>query len=124
MATRITPHFTLEEFACRCGCQGHLKPEIRASIERTAQMLEAVRSDAGGHAVHLNCGYRCPKHNAEVGGEPHSQHLVGKAADITIEGLRPADVQRIARRNPLVGGVGYYSTFTHVDTGPRRSWKG
>lgn len=64
----LTPHFALSGLACRCGCQGHLAPEIRSNLQRLAEMLEKLGEGCGGKAISLNCGYRCPKHNREVGG--------------------------------------------------------
>ena len=50
---------------------------------RLIELLEQLRTKAG-KPIHVNCGYRCPSHNAEVGGVPNSQHMLGTAADITI----------------------------------------
>lgn len=121
---KLTDHFSLSEFACKCGCKGEERPEVLANLKLTAQMLEAVKAKVGGRVVHLNCGYRCPRHNKAVGGDEHSQHLVGKAADITVNGLKPAQVQALLMGVPSIGGLGMYGSFTHVDIGPKRSWRG
>lgn len=74
-------HFKFEEFRCRC-CGG-LPPLARANIEALVDnVLDPARQAFGG-PVYINSGYRCEKHNAEVGGVPNSQHLRGEAADIT-----------------------------------------
>jgi zinc D-Ala-D-Ala carboxypeptidase len=44
-------------------------------------MLQNIRY-AYGKPMHVNSGYRCSVHNAEVGGKPDSAHLRGFAADI------------------------------------------
>lgn len=57
------------------------------------------------------------KHNAEVGGKPSSQHLLGKAADVSITNM---DLNRV---HAFLGyikeleftGVGIGRTFIHVD---------
>ena len=53
-------------------------------------VLEPVREKLGRQIV-VNSGYRCPKHNAEVGGVANSQHLRGEAADVCC-----ADNKRLA----------------------------
>lgn len=121
---QLTPHFKSDEFACKCGCNGHLAPEIQANIKKTAEMLEKLREACGNKPITLNCGFRCARHNKEVGGADQSQHLVGKAADVVVSGMTPLQVQSVAATVKTIGGVGHYSTFTHVDIGPRRSWAG
>ena len=80
--------------------------------------------------VHLICGYRTAETNANLrrhgGGQAkRSQHILGKAADITF----PDVPVKVLRNSALVwewGGVGYYATsgvpFVHVDTGRVRMW--
>jgi uncharacterized protein YcbK (DUF882 family) len=80
--------------------------------------------------VHLICGYRTAETNANLrkhgGGQAkRSQHILGKAADITF----PDVPVKVLRNSALVwewGGVGYYPTsgvpFVHVDTGRERMW--
>jgi uncharacterized protein YcbK (DUF882 family) len=80
--------------------------------------------------VQLICGHRTAETNAALrkkgGGQAkRSQHILGKAADITFP-----DVSVKTLRNSAViqehGGVGYYPTsgipFVHVDTGNVRMW--
>ena len=72
--------FRFEEFACRC-C-GRIPPGVRGNIEALVDnVLDSARRVFGG-PVSVSSGYRCPKHNAEVGGVSGSQHLKGEAADI------------------------------------------
>jgi len=80
--------------------------------------------------VHLICGYRSASTNESLrkhgGGQAKkSQHILGKAADITF----PDVSVKTLRNSALVqewGGVGYYPTsgipFVHVDTGHVRMW--
>jgi hypothetical protein len=53
----------------------------------------------------------------------HSQHLLGKALDVTFPARLP-DAHRTAL-DLKRGGVGWYprSFFLHIDTGPVRSWE-
>lgn len=83
---------------------------------RLLQLLDQLRENIGGPLV-LSCAYRCPQHNAEVGGVPSSQHVAGNAADI----LRPSwltmgQFDWYVRQLPFDGiGIYYDSDFIHVD---------
>ena len=48
------------------------------------EVLEPVRERLGKPIV-VNSGFRCPVHNAAVGGVANSQHMKGEAADITCD---------------------------------------
>lgn len=66
--------------------------------------------------IHINSGYRCKKHNAEVGGATESQHMLGKAADIWVEGHTPDEVYRAACvALGKIGGVIKHKNYVHVD---------
>ncbi len=75
-------------------------------------------------------GYRSPKTNAMLherssGVATHSQHTLGKASDIRIEGVELNRLHKAAL-SLAAGGVGLYpvSNFVHVDVGPVRRWTG
>ena len=80
---------------------------------------------------HIISGYRSPHTNAmlrERGGghtgvASKSLHMIGKAIDIRVPGVR-LDHLRGAARSLMLGGVGYYPApnFVHVDTGRVRFW--
>lgn len=70
-----TKNFKAGEFACPCGCG---KNEIRQEL---MDMLQNIRW-AYNKPMSVNSGYRCPAHNAEIGGKPDSAHIWGYAADI------------------------------------------
>lgn len=101
-------HFTREEFACKCGC-GFDTVDYGLVVA-----LDAIR-DHFDRPVRVTSGCRCEAHNAAVGGSTHSQHKKGRAADIVVDGVPPALVAELADQMGL-GGVGRYSTFTHIDT--------
>lgn len=80
-----------------------------------------------GAAVHINSGYRTVSYNATVeNSSKTSQHCNGLAADIRVDGISPAAVADYAEQ--LLGdhgGVGRYSSFTHIDTrSDKTRWKG
>ena len=67
-------YFKEGEFACKC-CG------IEVIDKHFLEKLDEARFMAGVPFV-ITSGYRCRKHNAEVGGASSSAHRLGKAADI------------------------------------------
>lgn len=116
MLKKISPHFHRTEFACNCGCG------FDTVDTDTLSVLEAVRTHFGKPVI-INSGCRCPDYNAKVGGAPNSQHTLGRAADIRVQGVEPSDVYDWLAANFPTASLGRYATFTHVDTrshGPAR----
>ena len=116
-------YFKMKEFECRDGCA--MPASARENIEALVEeVLDPVREAFGG-PVAVNSGYRCPRHNAAVGGVRNSQHLVGEAADIRPVGLpfTAYGSQGLERLKELIIANGrfdqmiVYPTFVHV------SWK-
>jgi uncharacterized protein YcbK (DUF882 family) len=106
--TAISKHFSRSEFACKCGCgQDTVDAEL-------ISVLESIREHFGA-PVTVNSGNRCPAYNASVGGATHSQHVLSRAADITVDGYTPLVVHDYLDATHQ-GGLGSYDTFTHVDS--------
>lgn len=115
----LSLHFTDQEFACHC-CGKLPEHDMNPAL---LELLENARS-AFKQPIVIMSGYRCPKHNAEVGGAKHSQHMLGNAADIRVHNVSPADVHNHFSKWHE-GGLGRYDTFTHVDVrGTRVRWDG
>ena len=71
---QLTPNFTSKEYACKhCG-------EVKV-MPKLAALVQKIR-DYYGSPIIIISGYRCPIHNARVGGSDTSEHLKGEAADI------------------------------------------
>jgi uncharacterized protein YcbK (DUF882 family) len=80
--------------------------------------------------IDIVCGYRTPWSNnflrtrsTVTGVAQHSQHMLAKAIDIRVPGVRTSLLRNVAL-SLHAGGVGYYpvSQFVHVDVGPVRQW--
>ena len=108
MSEQLSENFYREEFACKCGCGFDT---VDAAL---LELLQEIR-DHFGRKVTITSGCRCPDYNDLIGGSEKSQHLLGRAADIVVENIRPADVQEMCEVWE-VPGLGKYSDFTHVDT--------
>jgi hypothetical protein len=124
----LSKHFSASEFACKCALR-RLKPadgycggKVWVAPE-LVRKLEDLRA-AIGKPILITSGCRCERYNRYVGGARSSQHVLGAAADITVQGMAPGEVAAAAEK---VGfeGVGRYKTFTHVDVRPGRArWSG
>ena len=86
--------------------------------QRVLDIYDAI-CDSLGFAPNPNCCYRCPSHNAEVGGAAHSYHMLGMAIDIDaseVEGGVDALGELARSINPDGGVIEYHgSCFVHVD---------
>lgn len=108
--------FKEKEFACKC-C-GELPLLQRKNVEALIkEVLDPIRENLGRPII-VNSGYRCAKHNSEVGGAKYSQHLVGEAADIRhTDGTDVTDIVQTIKANGKWDQLIIYPTFVHV------SWK-
>jgi len=107
---KISNHFSRREFACKCKCGFDTVDAELISI------LEDVREHFG-LPVRINSACRCKLHNNNVGGTKSSQHLTGKAADITVDDTPSDDVYNyLALAYPERYGIGRYNSFTHTDS--------
>ena len=92
--TQLTPNFTLEEFtdsqtAARKGIPNVPRPasQEHQNLQRTAEVMELVRTILGGHPILISSGYRAPKVNKAVGGSKASKHMHGLACDFSCPGF-------------------------------------
>jgi uncharacterized protein YcbK (DUF882 family) len=86
---------------------------VSLGTERSVEVLSGFRTAATNRLLQHE------GHNAAA----HSEHLLGKAADIRINGVRLKHLRRAALSLDA-GGVGTYwsDDFVHVDVGPVRHW--
>jgi uncharacterized protein YcbK (DUF882 family) len=129
-------------------CDGKYQPEVLRQVNHLLRDFRANRSIAidphlldllheltgtveSDSPIHVISGYRASETNAmlrarggaHTGVASQSLHMVGKAIDLRIPGVK-LDHLRGAARSLKLGGVGYYpsSNFVHVDTGRVRNW--
>jgi uncharacterized protein YcbK (DUF882 family) len=114
---RLTTNFWKSEFDSK---DGSVMPnDVLYNVQKLANQLQTLR-DYLNKPIKINSGYRSPKHNKAVGGSKNSQHVLGKASDIVVKGMKPEEVALIIERlisegNMLQGGIGIYNTFVHYD---------
>ena len=123
---RLAPDFKVRELRCRDGSDTVMVDETLTVV------LQCIREHLG-KPVTITSGYRTAAHNAAVGGAKSSQHLLGRAADIRVQGVSVEDVAAYAESlMPDWGGVGRYPVkagratgWVHVNTrADKARWRG
>lgn len=113
---QLSDNFNSDEFDCRCD-------ECTITLIDLCHVdtLQMVRNEAG--PVWITSGYRCKKHNKNVGGAEDSQHPKGTAADLVPKLISIKKLAKIAQKHG-VKGLGIYKTFVHVDNriGKKARW--
>lgn len=88
---RLTKNFTLEEMCASATAKAqHIDntPLTQHVVNLTliaTHILQPLR-EAMNKPIKIGSGYRCPRLNATVGGVGNSQHMLGQAVDICIDG--------------------------------------
>jgi uncharacterized protein YcbK (DUF882 family) len=123
----ISASFRVREFASHLpGRSDRIVPFARISPEVVGK-LQRLR-DRLGRPITVTSAYRHPGLNRAVGGVRLSQHLTGRAADITVDGMAPTDLARqvVAVFGEQIGlGVYHRQNFVHVDIrGQKVRWFG
>ena len=123
---RLAPDFKVRELRCKDGSD-------TVMVDETLTVVLQCILEHFGKAVTITSGYRTAAHNAAVGGAKSSQHLLGRAADIRVQGVSVEDVAAYAESlMPDWGGVVRYPVkagratgWVHVDTRANKArWRG
>jgi len=106
---KASKNFTKKELACPC-CN------VNGMQQAFIEILQRIR-DKVGEPMPISSGYRCAKHNTDVGGEKNSAHLRGWAVDIAISkkasGLRHKIVYYAMQEGIRRIGIG--RNLVHLD---------
>ena len=141
----ITANFSRDEFALPAskaleyGFRGVEYPEewVESRLRPLCRALEVLRDKLGGRRVRVISGFRPKAYDlarieaGRRGVSPNSQHHEGRAVDLQVRGVEPAQVyatvlELVEQGLIKVGGVGVYDEFVHVDIrpneGPVKTW--
>ena len=122
---KLTKNFNKSEFESKDGSD--MPNEVFYNIQKVSNQLQFLR-DYLGRSIVVNSAYRSPEHNAAIGGVKNSQHVLGKASDIVVNGLSTIEVynaieELISKGDMLQGGLGLYNSFVHYDIrGTKARW--
>jgi len=118
----ITEHFKWDEIRCKHCKSVRVIPRLWQHME----LLEKLRTDLA-YPIIINSGYRCSKHNKDVGGARLSQHLLF-ATDVrprwvhshsvsTTHANQRYKLKQIRELSENLGfsGIGIYEWFIHLD---------
>lgn len=117
-----SPHLSWAELRCKDGTPYPDAFLTDGRLATLATLYEQVRALLGHQPLTITSAYRTPAHNRKIGGAPDSQHLQGRAIDFKHPTLLPSQVVTLLKQAkaagalPLLGGLGAYRTFTHIDT--------
>lgn len=111
---RLSEHFYSTEFDCRCKYKDCVITLIDDDLVEADELLRAIIGP-----LIITSGFRCMRHNHDVGGEQLSFHIRGMANDLQTPDIKPGIViataaNKVERfRN---GGMGIALRWIHVDT--------
>jgi len=105
-------HFKIDEFKCPCCGEVHMNQEF-------LDKLDMARHNAHVPFI-ITSGYRCQKHNKEIGGVPNSAHTKGYAVDIKTPNspYRFVVLESLMEQGFNRFGIG--KDFIHVDMDPEK----
>lgn len=95
----------------------HAGVDLAGLTPQTKSALSSLQSSFGG-SLTINSAYRSPEKNASVGGATGSQHMQGKAVDISTRGMDDLTKRSLLSKAMEAGftSFGFYPTFMHADT--------
>jgi uncharacterized protein YcbK (DUF882 family) len=113
---KLSKNFWSREFDCHCGYRECVWTLVDDYLILRLQKERDILKDP----ILIDSGYRCQRHNKYVGGKAGSYHLIGKAADLHIDGLRVREMLEIFEG---FDGLGSYvgRHFIHADVRGYRS---
>lgn len=117
----IASYVTETEYRCAC-CSG-LPPDFDADGVEYGVLFDAFRDirEEWGKPIRITSGYRCPMHNAMIGGQVLSVHMFGLALDLDCDDIDDVYLldEIIEELHPDLRRGRYTDsgTFIHIDCG-------
>ena len=107
----MAKYFDISEFTCNhCGKlpENGMNPVLIEHLDKLREMY--------GHEIMVSSAYRCDFWNRVNGGVSDSQHLLGNAADVWVNGDYE-EFYQLCLDSELFDGIGHYpyEEFVHLD---------
>ncbi|MGB7048775.1 MAG: D-Ala-D-Ala carboxypeptidase family metallohydrolase [Candidatus Cybelea sp.] len=104
--------------------QGYVQIDI-VEIEALWEVQRALALHGIMRPLIITSGYRSVATNmATEGAARNSMHCYGKAADMYVDGTSTTELFDLCWSRAVSGGIGYYDSHVHLDSGTRRWWAG
>ena len=99
----------------------------RGVIKNFLNICESLLGSDRDLVVDITSGYRTKKTNEILRQNSsrvakNSMHLIGRAIDFKVRNRSIQNLEGVAKKL-TPGGLGVYSGFIHIDTGPYRRWR-
>lgn len=105
---QISPNFRLREFQCPCCHAVTLHPKLLAAMQK-------LRGDLAAPLI-VTSGYRCARHNSDVGGARNSLHRRGLAADVAVAPTCQSRFCEMAKKAGFARAIAYpRRSFVHLE---------
>ncbi len=104
--------------------QGYVRFDI-VEIEALWEAQQTLALMGVRQPLVITSGYRTEQTNAATeGAARNSMHVYGRAADFYVRGVSTRDLFDACWSRAVSGGMGYYGSHVHLDSGARRWWVG
>lgn len=109
--------FSDQELRCPCCGRNEMSPEFVTIMDEVRELVD--------QPLIVNSAYRCPAHNAEVGGSPRSSHVEGLAMDVQCNDnrLRYSLLDAlffVTEKYALPGRIEIGRNYIHFDMDPEK----
>lgn len=85
---QFSKHINSNEFDCKCSYKNCAYILCHPKL---LEYFEKFRTSCGNKPISITSGFRCQKHNEDVGGRPNSYHTIGLALDMIPAKSMPID---------------------------------
>ncbi|MBV8197725.1 MAG: YcbK family protein [Candidatus Eremiobacteraeota bacterium] len=103
---------------------GYVRFDI-VEIEALWELQQTLALQGIRRPLIVTSGYRSVQTNAATeNAARNSMHCYAKAADLYVDGVSTRELFDAAWSRAVSGGIGYYPTHVHLDSGSRRWWVG
>ena len=118
--SNLSKYLTRKEYQCPC-CNGvPYALESNVAYKVLFDTFDVIREKLG-KPILVTSEYRCPKHNAKVGGSPLSIHMFGLALDMDCKNSNAVgklfEVIESVDSDLRMGTYRKNSSFVHIDMG-------